>query len=520
MTNSKKRRLATVVGYIVVVCALMGCRDGGPSSDQDDAVPKLDNHIPRDVGDVQPGLLPNDVQSQLDHLSWQTFIALNWPANANVPIGQAPNQPRVWELYSDPVEFFQPDLAPTKDGSGTKVLYMKSKKVELIRDPDIIDQAASGKPVIDQFGNYAVYEIRSNPVQKQDITQAGLQSEDAMIQYAQGSQNPVFRFTPGEIPEDGGDGTVGAIELKAAWRIFPEDLLEAHPEILDRYHHRPAWIYTDGLQSDSIKVTVGLIGLHIAHKTKTYPQWLWATFEHVDNYERGPEAPAWLNPTFNDGETPPNYATDNREPKPMDSTFTWNDTTPFATSTSRPQVTRCVNEVPIPHEVNAMWQEQLKGTPWQYYRLNATQWVGPANANEQKLVAFPQNDEGVSIVRNSVLETYLLTWNNQKTVTTGGNGLPPWKKGTPIDPTTLASQVFFDRVTDLEAIDNQLYNYLIPATVEVNEPKPEDAKYRGTWSSCVLCHQDADWEVTLSDSTLKVSTDMSFLFKSFLQDVQ
>lgn len=28
---------------------------------------------------------------------------------------------------------------------------------------------------------------------------------------------------------------------------------------------------------------VVLVGLHIAHKTETFPQWSWATFEHVDN---------------------------------------------------------------------------------------------------------------------------------------------------------------------------------------------------------------------------------------------
>lgn len=513
-----KRMLATVVTY-VLVCAFMGYGVGGHASAQDDAEPKLDEKIPRDVGDLQQGLLPNDIQSQLDHLSWQTFVALNWPANAKVSIGQAPNQPRVWELYPDPVEVFQPDDVPTKDGSGAKLLYMNSKRVELIGDPNNTGQAAVKKPLIDQFGNYVVYEIRINPAQEKDITDNGLLSEKALIAYAQKSDNAAFWFTPGEIPQDGGAGNVGAIEIKAAWRIFPAKLLVEHPEILGRYHYRIANIYPAGLKSEPITAIVGLIGLHFAHKTKTYPQWLWATFEHVDNYERGPAAPAWLKPTFNDGESARNDETDNREPNPNGSQFSWNKSTPFANSDSRPQVARCINEVPIPDEVNALWQKQLNGTPWQFYRLNATQWVGPARANEEKLVAFPQNDEGVSIVRNSVLETYLMTWNNQKTVTTGTPGLP-WKMGIPIDPTSIASQVFIDRVTDRTAADDLLYNYEIPATVEINEPTPAGAQYRGTWSSCVVCHQLADWEATVDNKRLKVSTDMSFVFKSFLQDVQ
>ena len=30
-------------------------------------------------------------------------------------------------------------------------------------------------------------------------------------------------------------------------------------------------------------VLVGLVGLHVVQKTKQLPQWMWATFEHVDN---------------------------------------------------------------------------------------------------------------------------------------------------------------------------------------------------------------------------------------------
>ena len=30
-------------------------------------------------------------------------------------------------------------------------------------------------------------------------------------------------------------------------------------------------------------VTLGLVGLHIVHKTDSEPQWIWSTFEHVNN---------------------------------------------------------------------------------------------------------------------------------------------------------------------------------------------------------------------------------------------
>ena len=43
---------------------------------------------------------------------------------------------------------------------------------------------------------------------------------------------------------------------------------------------------------------MGLVGLHIAHKTQHAPQWIWSTFEQVDNY-KGPD------PSFNDPACPP-----------------------------------------------------------------------------------------------------------------------------------------------------------------------------------------------------------------------
>lgn len=102
MANTRERLLVTAVACIAGACAFTSDSGSGSGSDSDSAVPRLNQHIPRDVGDVQPGLLPKDVQSQLEHLSWQTFVALNWPANANVPIGQAQPQAGLAHRVSGP----------------------------------------------------------------------------------------------------------------------------------------------------------------------------------------------------------------------------------------------------------------------------------------------------------------------------------------------------------------------------------------------------------------------------------
>src|SRR5262245_18703188 len=50
-------------------------------------------------------------QRPFDNFSWQSFIALNWPANpdgtpSQGPIGSQPDAQRVWEFYADPLEVF------------------------------------------------------------------------------------------------------------------------------------------------------------------------------------------------------------------------------------------------------------------------------------------------------------------------------------------------------------------------------------------------------------------------------
>ena len=71
------------------------------------------------------------------------------------------------------------------------------------------------------------------------------------------------------------------MELKAAWRVLTD------PAQSSRYLTGQAVLVNNGVCSTA---TVGLVGLHIIHKTVTQPQWIWATFEHVDNVP--PASPA------------------------------------------------------------------------------------------------------------------------------------------------------------------------------------------------------------------------------------
>jgi hypothetical protein len=85
---------------------------------------------------------------------------------------------------------------------------------------------------------------------------------------------------------NGGTAQTGAIELKSAWRILTDT------SQYSRYLTTEAVLINKA--GACSKATTGLVGLHIIHKTASQPQFVWATFEHVDNV-----LPAGSPTTFN-----------------------------------------------------------------------------------------------------------------------------------------------------------------------------------------------------------------------------
>jgi hypothetical protein len=85
-----------------------------------------------------------------------------------------------------------------------------------------------------------------------------------------------------------------SIIVKAAWRELPDD-----KSVQARFFHVPAKVvdWTDSGDQILFDRTMGLVGLHIVHKTPKRQNWIWATFEHVDNTELSPDGIA--PPSFN-----------------------------------------------------------------------------------------------------------------------------------------------------------------------------------------------------------------------------
>ena len=347
-------------------------------------------------------------------------------------------------------------------------------------------QAGSSWPLVDQNQNFSPVEIVVNDVQKGYIAGNGLTTPDGLKKYIE-HHSIVF-------PQ-------GSMEVKAARRLFPAN---TDPQILARYHTKNAVICVAGQQSESgqpysLKGTIGLVGLHIVYKTSNQPRWIWSTFEQVDNEEISYKPLPGLKPTFSDGKSTNGCTSEtNRPPSPVPAShelYKWSSTQPTAHTYSPTQAARCANETDLPAALNAEFQKALAqvpgvpNSPWQYYRLVATQW-------------FDSQDH---------LQTEKRRWGRGVEKLDAGNlsdGRSDHRRSGPharpggVQPTLLSAA--------LQHADRH-----DPGNVAAAE-RPAGPY---TWSSRVVCHQMAAYQFGPDPKTKRkdrVLTDFSFVFRSDL----
>ncbi|MEA3061780.1 MAG: hypothetical protein QOJ94_1561 [Sphingomonadales bacterium] len=297
--------------------ALAGCDRTGPSGQQGDihnasastggspcpngAAPQLAPTLPLSAGNSAAA----GAGASVDCFAWQSFIALNWPTAPGATAKdfgkpRDPN-PTVWETYREAAEVFGGKSSAPQAG-GVKQLSRISKFGTI--DLSDIFQAGSGHHwLTSQRGDVTHYEIRLNDAEYKFITQPNFDLRTRAGQLACASQ--VGKPDPETHPPSGhiggmtlpsgsvfgwidtdctgsqatfsGPDRVGSIEIKAAWIRLPDD------HSLDyRYKTATARIW-DPRTRKSVTATVGLVGLHILRKTTGAQQWLWATFEQIDN---------------------------------------------------------------------------------------------------------------------------------------------------------------------------------------------------------------------------------------------
>ena len=400
------------------VAAASGGTDAGAAADRWCATLALPDQlcpfIPHDVNDTLPigyAELSDSTQRPFDVFSWQSFVALNWPADGQgqpLPVsgpGDSLGAPRVWESYAEPADVFgggEPEGCNFT--SGRRVLRLMAKNAHGMSGGSILE--STGQPLIDRNLNFALYEIRMNPDWVTYVDTAGLRT-------AQGQQGKEVNFPVGSYAnlDSLTGGSVGAIEMKMVWRILQTE----KGDDPSQFYSQTASIYVPAQNSQTgsalciDSVTVGLVGMHIVHKTTSQPGWVWSTFEHK---ELAPTCASgagtcgnantrysFFNPSCPSStcpwNTPPSLAQG-------DSTFLWAASPPYAANYaiggSGTQAVRTQTVFLETDSVTAEWQQKLQGTVWANYRLIGSQWVNPEVPGAY---GIPE------ILGNSALETYI-----------------------------------------------------------------------------------------------------------------
>ena len=380
---------------------------------------------------------PEQARPFFDDFSWRSFIALNWPADpAKRGVPRAPNDPgvflnakpgypTVWGSYREayelfrvdgqrPVPFDSPSQATTVCGAvpaGTKVLLMGAKSGTLLQD---VDQAFS-YPLVDQSNNYIYYEIRFNRDQYDFVR--GKDADRSSWLYQAKNLMQAEMKAPIAMPISSPQPyREGAVMLKAAWKQMTAT------DDPSRYYTIKARIY-DTSQSHPVcnDVTVGLIGFHVGHKVKDFPEWVWSSFEQVDNVpnDDGSKPPGrmTLNNGTNDPQTVGGWANRPKSKKlvPPD-------------QREKAQVTR-LNPIPTTPsgrstvDINNAYRKALAGTVWTNYQLVITQW--PTNPTQFKTKeaqgVYPQ-DAGSPFPVNNAVNTALETFFQSQSDAVGAGG--------------------------------------------------------------------------------------------------
>jgi hypothetical protein len=174
-----------------------------------------------------------------------------------------------------------------------------------------------------------------------------------------------------------GDSGEGAIEIKAAWRQ-----LTATEQAGGRFFMREAIYYKGGSGTTSggtqqyYNGIFGLVALHIIHKTKSFPAFVFATWEQVDNYDDATHTNSEFLGFINTGTNLPDPPVARAHP-------------------IHSQV------APVNDAVHTLFMQQDPNTVWQYYKLVGVQ-AQPMNS---PLLGAPSDDFSYYYLANIVVET-------------------------------------------------------------------------------------------------------------------
>jgi hypothetical protein len=366
--RARSRLVAGIVGA-AALASLVTARASQPparAACAERPVAAISAEIPADV--CIPDGFKDVAVEHFDDYSWRAFAALVWPAApgrrgvAAASRSVTATGPRVFETYKALWEVFR------RDGSAPEPAFDRYDTASndlcgaAARFGDLIIGSYSG---IDDIGQAAV-GVLDPPLVAQNgryvrtLTQYNQLAFDHIVgnrYYLRSALPPVPTPRP-ETPVI--DFPMGSIAVKTAW----VDVAGFPAALVKRLYTRPALVKR-ATGNGCVTTTMGLIGMHIAQKTASRPQWIWSSFEQNDmvppSWPDSPGAFVLHNGTRGAGMPARNpLSLAPLAPEPA---------TPFnvVRDAGAPILTRT-------ELTSYAYQKLLEGTPFQFYRLVVTQW--------------------------------------------------------------------------------------------------------------------------------------------------
>jgi hypothetical protein len=387
------------------------------------------------VGPSSDGLV--NLQHGFDFYSWLTFLALNAPADGS-PIDKAkPNTPTKWEQRSNfkqlldvmledgrPSEWKDAKIIPPECVEQYKKLKGQVMVIEMIEES--FNEPFKTGPLIDQQGNYAIFDILMNSSMFKYIQDNNLQSKAG--QQSKKTASLKIDFPAGANKGQQAQATLppgdpGAVMIKVSWKVLDAPAERQNFHTVDALVLMPPH-KNEPTEPPCLRKTLGLVGFHVGHKTVNRRQWIWTSFEHKKNVPEQQEVDAKREQGpynfYRVGCDPMQCPVNQTPPTPWEPTY--KNGLKFHDSKFRSQITRVVPLTDETKEMNKQFQNILGNTVWKNYMLLSTQWPSdftcakqedkinppppPAFATDFKKEPDMNCAPAPTFLANSTLETY------------------------------------------------------------------------------------------------------------------
>lgn len=333
--------------------------------------------------------------------AWQEFLYVTQMVNG------APrflSYPGTAELFpSDPTQKpLKAATLKTRNARSPLKLRVRALKPKsagtVLAEPDSINQAGPGGILVDHNGNPLFYSVHFDWVFYEFVVSNSYYDYNTYI-----ATNPNVVFP------------CGATEFKASWMIVP-------PGTTFPGYTTAAQVPTLSTASDGSivtgpplrDVTVALVGLHVVGVVANHPEFVWETFEHVNN---APDLPSGVSPTSSTPVSSQNYTfytanTPANQCNVLPSTYTLN-----ATAQTLSPITQVFRQFAdgggVPDNIqaidtlNASVKAQLSSDdPFSNYKLIGGVWLLPGALNPNMSPGDSQL-HGSPDIANATMETFV-----------------------------------------------------------------------------------------------------------------